>query len=49
VDFIFHIAYTLDAFALTSILPSVYLIDMIQFTVDTNATPASVQCLGVDF
>jgi hypothetical protein len=41
-DFILHIAYTVDACALTSILPSVSLIDMIYFTADTKATPASV-------
>jgi hypothetical protein len=44
-----HTAYTVGACALTSILPSLSLIDMIYFTVDTKATPASVQGVGVDF
>jgi hypothetical protein len=40
--FILQIAYTVDAFALTSILSSLSLIDMTYFTGDTKATPASV-------
>jgi hypothetical protein len=48
-DFIFHSAYTVDACALTSILPSLSLIDMMYCTPDTKATPASVQGVGVDF
>jgi len=44
-DFILHTAYTEDACALTSILPSLSLID----TADKNATLASVQGVGVDF
>jgi len=47
-DFI-HTAYTVYACALTSILPSLSLIDMIHFTVDTKVTPSSVQGVGVDF
>jgi hypothetical protein len=41
-DFIFHTAYTLGACALTSILPSLSLIDTVYFTADTKETPASV-------
>jgi hypothetical protein len=48
-DFILHIAYTVDACALISILLSLSLIDMIYYTADTKATPASVQGIGVDF
>jgi hypothetical protein len=48
-DFILHTAYIVDAYALTSILPSLSLIDMIYRTADTKATPASVQGVGVDF
>jgi len=48
-DFILHTAYTVDACALTSILLSLSSIDMIYYTVDTKATPASVQGVGVDF
>jgi hypothetical protein len=40
-DFILHNAYTVDACALTSILPSFFLRN-ICFTADTKATPASV-------
>jgi hypothetical protein len=47
-DFILDTAYTVDACALTSILPSLSLIDMIYFTADTKAMPASVQGVGVD-
>jgi hypothetical protein len=47
-DFIFRTAYTVDACALTSILPSLSLIDMIHFTADTKATPASVHGVGAD-
>jgi hypothetical protein len=46
---ILHTAYTVDAYALPSILPSLSLIDMIYCTADTKATPASVQGFGVDF
>jgi len=42
-DFILHTAYTAAACALTSILPSVTLIDMTYFTAETKAMPASVQ------
>jgi hypothetical protein len=42
-DFIIYIACTVDACALTSILPTLSLIDMIYFTADTKATPASAQ------
>jgi hypothetical protein len=48
-DFIFHTAYTVDACAFISILPSLSLINMIYCTADTIATPASVQGIGVDF
>jgi hypothetical protein len=48
-DFILHTTYTVDACALTSILPSSSLIDMIYCTPDTIATPASVQGVGVNF
>jgi hypothetical protein len=48
-DFILHTAYTVDACVLTSILPSLLLIDMIYCTADTKATPASVEGVGVDF
>jgi hypothetical protein len=48
-DFILPTANTVDACALTSILPSLSLIDMIYFAPDTKATPASVQGVGVDF
>jgi hypothetical protein len=48
-DFVLHTAYIVDAFALTSILPSLSLICMIYFTNDTKATPASVQGAGGDF
>jgi hypothetical protein len=40
--FFIHTAYTVDACALTSILPSLPLIDMMYFTADTKATPASI-------
>jgi hypothetical protein len=39
--FILHTALTVDACALTSILPSLSLIDMTYFTEVTKATPAS--------
>jgi hypothetical protein len=48
-DFIFHNAYARDVYALTSILSSLSLIDMIYFTTDTKATPASVHGVGVGF
>jgi hypothetical protein len=48
-DYILHTAYTADACALTSVLPSVSLTDMMYFTADTKPTPASVQGVGVDF
>jgi hypothetical protein len=40
-DFILHTAYTVEPCELTSIMPSLSLIDMIYFTVDTKASPAS--------
>jgi hypothetical protein len=48
-DFILHNAYTLDAGALTSMLPSLSVIYMIYITADTKATPASVKGVDVDF
>jgi hypothetical protein len=42
-------AYTVDACARRSLLPSLYLIDVIYCTADTKATPASFQGVGVDF
>jgi hypothetical protein len=48
-DFIFPTAYTVGACALTSILPSLSVMDMIHCTQYTKATPASVQGVGVDF
>jgi hypothetical protein len=48
-NFIVHTAYTVDACALASILPSPSLIGMIYCTTDTKPTPASVQRVGVDF
>jgi hypothetical protein len=48
-DFILHTAYTVDACALTSILPSLSLIDMIYCKPDRKATPAPVQGVGIDF
>jgi hypothetical protein len=48
-DFIPHTACTVHACALTIILPSLSLLDMIYFTADTKATPASVQGVVVDF
>jgi hypothetical protein len=47
-DLILHIACTVDSCALTSILPSLPLIDMIYCSPDTTATPASVEGVGVD-
>jgi hypothetical protein len=47
--FILPTAYTVDACALTSILPSLSLIDMTHCTPYTNATPSSVLGVGVDF
>jgi hypothetical protein len=47
-DFILHTAYTVDACAHTSILPSLSLIDM-YFLLDTKVTPAFLQAVGVDF
>jgi hypothetical protein len=44
-DFIIHIAYTVDACALTSILLSLSLIDMIYYRPETKATPASILSL----
>jgi hypothetical protein len=46
---ILHTAYTVDACALSSILPSLSLIDIIYCTADAKATPASVQGVGVNF
>jgi len=48
-DFILHTTYTVDACALTSILTSLSLTEMLYCTADTKATPASVQGVGVDF
>jgi hypothetical protein len=48
-DFILHTAYTVDACALTCIVPSLSLIDMLYCTADKKATPASVRGVGVDF
>jgi hypothetical protein len=48
-DFILHTAYTVHAWALTSILPSLSLIDMMCWTADKKATPASVEGVDVDF
>jgi len=47
--FIRHTAYTVDACAPTSILPSLYFIDMVCSTAGTKATLALVRCVGVDF
>jgi len=47
--FILQTAKTVDACAITSIPPSLSLTHMIYFTADTKATPASVQCFGLDF
>jgi len=47
--FILPTAYTVDASVRTSTLPSLSLIDMTYCTLDTKATPASVQGVGVDF
>jgi hypothetical protein len=48
-DFILNSAYTVDACALTSVLPSLSLIDMIYRRPARKATSASVQGVGVDF
>jgi hypothetical protein len=48
-DFILHTSYAVDACALTIIMPSVSLMDMMCFTAQRKATPASVQGVGVDF
>jgi hypothetical protein len=40
---------SVDACALTSILPLLSLMDMIYCTAHTKATPASVEGVGVDF
>jgi hypothetical protein len=48
-DFILPTSYTVDACALTSILPSLSLIYMIYCTPYTKATLASVHGVGVDF
>jgi len=48
-DFILHTPYTVDACALTSVLLSLSLIDVIYFKADRKAMPASVQGVGVDF
>jgi hypothetical protein len=45
---ILHTPYTVGACALTSILPSLSLTDMVYCRADTKATPASVQSVGVD-
>jgi hypothetical protein len=48
-DFILHTAYAVFTCALTSILPSLYLIDTIYCSADTKATPASFQGVGLNF
>jgi hypothetical protein len=48
-NIILHTVYTVDACALTSILPLLSLIDMVYCMPDTKATPASVQGVGVDY
>jgi hypothetical protein len=48
-DFILHTANSVDACALTNILPLLFLIDSVYFTADIKATPASVLGFGVDF
>jgi hypothetical protein len=48
-DFILYIAYTVDACALTSLLPSQSSRDPMYCTPETKATPASVQSVVVDF
>jgi hypothetical protein len=48
-DVFLDTVYTVDACALTSIFSILSLIDMIYWTEDTKATPASVQGVGVDF
>jgi hypothetical protein len=47
--FILHTADTVYACAVTSLLPSLSLIDMTYSTPHTKATPASVQGVGIDF
>jgi hypothetical protein len=42
-------AFAVDGCPLTSIVPSLPLIDLVYFTEDTNATPAWVQRVLVDF
>jgi hypothetical protein len=48
-DFILHMAYTVDESALTSILPSLSLINMIYSREGIKATLTSVKCVKVDF
>jgi hypothetical protein len=48
-SFYSHTAYSVDACALTSVLPSLPLIDSIYCMAYIKATPASVQGVGVDF
>jgi hypothetical protein len=45
----FHTAYTVDACAFISVLPSLSLIDMTYCTADSKATPASIRGVGVEF
>jgi hypothetical protein len=48
-DFILHTTYTVDACALTSILPPLFLLDKVHFTAGTEATPESVLGFSVNF
>jgi hypothetical protein len=48
-DYCMKTAYIVDACALTSLLPSLSLIDMTYCKADTKATPESVQGVDVDF
>jgi hypothetical protein len=49
IDYILHTAYTIDACALTSYVPSLPLIDMVDFTADTKATLVSIRGVCVEF
>jgi hypothetical protein len=48
-DFILHTAYIVDPCAITSILPSLSLIDMIYYTAESKAMLASIRGIGVEF
>jgi len=48
-DFILHSAYTVDARALSSTLPSLSLKDMIFFTADSKSMAETVRGIGVYF